>query len=90
MADGVITIRAQAEDEVIAVEVEDNGPGIPQDIRARVFDSFFTTKPPGSGTGLGLDISRSIVMTRHGGLIDVTSEPGRTVFRVELPLTPPG
>jgi signal transduction histidine kinase len=90
MADGVITIRAQAQDEVVAVEVEDNGPGIPQDIRTRVFDSFFTTKPPGSGTGLGLDISRSIVMTRHGGLIDVTSEPGRTVFRVELPFTPPG
>ncbi len=45
---------------------------------------------PRSGTGLGLDISRSIVMTRHGGMIAVESEPGKTVFRVELPLSPPG
>jgi signal transduction histidine kinase len=73
----------------VVVEVEDNGPGIPEDIRDRVFDSFFTTKPPGSGTGLGLDISRSIIITRHGGKISVDSRPGRTVFRVELPLQPP-
>jgi signal transduction histidine kinase len=88
--DGTISIRAFPIDSGVAVEVEDNGPGIPPDIQARVFDSFFTTKPPGSGTGLGLDISRSIVMTRHGGTIGVSSEPGRTAFRVELPLRPPG
>jgi signal transduction histidine kinase len=84
-----ITIRAFPIDEGVAVEIEDNGPGIPGDIQNRVFDSFFTTKPPGSGTGLGLDISRSIVMTRHGGSIGVQSEPGRTVFKVEVPLRPP-
>ncbi|MDJ0961716.1 MAG: ATP-binding protein [Acidimicrobiia bacterium] len=88
--DGVITLRTLAVDDGVVVEVEDNGPGIPSEIQERVFDSFFTTKPPGSGTGLGLDISRSIVMTRHGGMIGVESQPGRTVFRVELPLTPPG
>jgi signal transduction histidine kinase len=88
--DGVIEIRAFPIDSGVVVEIEDNGPGIPPDIQARVFDSFFTTKPPGSGTGLGLDISRSIVMTRHGGTIGVASEPGKTVFRVELPLRPPG
>jgi len=86
---GRITIRAFAADSGVVVEIEDDGPGIPADIQSRVFDSFFTTKPPGAGTGLGLDISRSIVMTRHGGLISVDSEPGRTVFRVELPLRPP-
>ena len=86
---GTITIRAFPIDAGVVVEVEDNGPGIPPDVQARVFDSFFTTKPPGSGTGLGLDISRSIVMTRHGGDISVSSEPGKTVFRVELPLHPP-
>ncbi len=86
---GKIIIRAFPKGEGVAVEIEDNGPGIPGEIQNRVFDSFFTTKPPGSGTGLGLDISRSIVMTRHGGEIGVESEPGRTIFRVELPLRPP-
>ncbi len=90
MVDGRITIRAFPRADGVVVEIEDNGPGIPPDLQPRVFDSFFTTKPPGSGTGLGLDISRSIVMTRHGGMIDVASEPGRTVFHVELPLNPPG
>ncbi|HEY5651706.1 MAG TPA: ATP-binding protein, partial [Acidimicrobiia bacterium] len=60
----------------------------PEAIR-RVFDSFFTTKPPGSGTGLGLNISYSIVVNKHRGDITVESEPGRTVFRVELPRTVP-
>lgn len=87
--DGTITIRAFPIDDGVAVQVEDNGPGIPDSIQSRVFDSFFTTKPPGSGTGLGLDISRSIVMTRHAGTIGVSSTPGKTVFRVELPLRPP-
>jgi signal transduction histidine kinase len=88
-ADGVITIRAFPSERGVVVEVEDNGPGIPDELQRRVFDSFFTTKPPGSGTGLGLDISRSIVMMRHGGSIDVASAPGSTLFRVELPLRPP-
>jgi signal transduction histidine kinase len=86
---GKIMIRAFPIAEGVSVEIEDNGPGIPSDIQSRIFDSFFTTKPPGSGTGLGLDISRSIVMTRHGGSINVESVPGRTVFKVELPLRPP-
>jgi signal transduction histidine kinase len=71
----------------IFVEVEDNGPGIPSDIRDRVFDRFFTTKPPGSGTGLGLDTTQRIVVLRHRGDISFESGPGRTVFRVELPTT---
>ncbi len=83
-----IVVRAREEDGGAVVEVEDNGPGIPADIRDRVFDAFFTTKPPGSGTGLGLDISYGIVVHRHGGEITVESEPGRTVFRVTLPGDP--
>ena len=87
---GTIVIRVDTTDRGgVVVEVEDNGPGIPADVRDRVFDAFFTTKPPGSGTGLGLDISRSIVITRHGGSIGVESVPGRTVFRVDLPPRPP-
>lgn len=85
-----LVIRTIAADDGIAVEIEDNGPGIPAEIQHRIFDSFFTTKPPGSGTGLGLDISRNIVIYHHGGNLTVESEPGKTVFRVELPLRLPG
>jgi signal transduction histidine kinase len=82
---GVVTIRARPDEDGIVVEVEDDGPGIPDDIRHRIFDPFFTTKAPGQGTGLGLDIAYGIVVDRHRGEITVSSEPGRTTFRVRLP-----
>ncbi len=88
-AAGRIVIRAFPEGEMVVVEVEDNGAGISPEAIHRVFDSFFTTKPPGSGTGLGLNISYSIVVNKHRGDITVESQPGRTVFRVELPRTVP-
>ena len=87
---GRLIVRATPTESGVVVEIEDNGPGIPEEIRSRIFDSFFTTKPPGSGTGLGLDISRNIVIHHHGGNLTVDSQPGRTVFRVELPLRLPG
>jgi signal transduction histidine kinase len=87
---GRITIRTGVEGDTVFVEVEDDGPGIPPEVLPRVFDSFFTTKPPGEGTGLGLDISYGIVAHRHGGDIKIDSEPGRTTVRVELPLAGPG
>ena len=62
------------------------GPGIPAEIADRIFDSFFTTKDVGSGTGLGLATARRIVVDRHDGSLTVESEPGRTVFHVRLPL----
>jgi len=83
---GRITLRTRTEDGMAVVEVEDDGPGIPDDVLPRVFDSFFTTKPPGSGTGLGLDISYGIVAHRHGGDIDIDTEEGRTTVRVRLPM----
>ena len=82
----VITSRALAEEGEVVVVVEDNGPGIPEDIQHRIFDAFFTTKPPGSGTGLGLDISYSIVVNKHAGDVAVDSSPGRTRFIVRLPI----
>ena len=85
--EGVITIRSRAEDDAVVIEIEDNGPGIPADIQGRVFDAFFTTKPPGKGTGLGLDISYGIVAYKHHGDITVTSEPGETIFTVRLPVS---
>jgi hypothetical protein len=58
-------------------------------VAERVFDPFFTTKPPGSGTGLGLNISHTIVVRQHGGRMSVESRPGCTAFRVDLPLVRP-
>ena len=84
--EGQIVIRTGQEAESILVEIEDNGPGVPEEIQSRIFDSFFTTKPPGKGTGLGLDISYNIVVHKHRGDIKLSSEPGRTSFKVWLPL----
>ena len=62
----------------------DSGPGVPEEVRAKIFDPFFTTKPVGEGTGLGLDLCKSMI-DAHGGLIEVRSAPGDTTFRVWLP-----
>lgn len=83
--EGIITLRTHREPGWIVVEVEDNGGGMPPEVRERIFDQFYTTKAPGKGTGLGLHISHGIVTEQHGGGIRVHSRPGRTVFRVQLP-----
>ena len=84
---GTITIRTRREAGGARVEVTDDGPGIPAEIRDRVFDSFFTTKEVGRGTGLGLATAHRIVVDRHRGTLALESEPGRTTFQVWLPLT---
>lgn len=82
---GCVEVIAKRENGRVMVRVVDNGPGIPATVRERIFDPFFTTKPMGQGTGLGLDIVRRLV--RHNdGTIEVDSVPGRTEFRVGLPL----
>lgn len=83
---GQITLRTLVQDGCIWVEVEDNGPGIPAENLNKIFDPFFTTKPPGKGTGLGLEITYNIVVNKHRGEIKVFSQPGKTVFRVILPI----
>jgi PAS domain S-box-containing protein len=82
---GRIALRVEHDDTHVAIEIEDNGPGIAPADRPRIFDPFFTTKPVGVGTGLGLAICHGIV-ARHGGELSVESQPGRTVFRLALPL----
>jgi signal transduction histidine kinase len=82
---GDITLRTRLVGDWLEVEVEDNGPGIPVEIQGRIFDPFFTTKPPGSGTGLGLDISYNIVVHKHKGALSFESDPGKTTFTVRLP-----
>lgn len=78
-------VRSHDDDKHVVVEIEDNGPGIPPAIMPRIFESFFTTKPPELGTGLGLPISLDIVR-RSGGELTAESEPGRgAIFRVRLP-----
>ena len=72
----------------ILVEIADSGTGIPPEAQARVFDAFYTTKPVGKGTGLGLDIVYRIVRNHHGA-ISFKSEPGRTLFQVRLPISRP-
>ena len=83
---GTLRIAARVDDQHILVEITDSGAGMPAEIMARAFDPFFTTKDVGKGTGLGLDIARRIVVDRHGGTIEIDSEPGTTVVRVRLPL----
>jgi signal transduction histidine kinase len=87
---GTLTLRTMREgDEMIRVEIGDDGPGIPEDVVDRIFTPFFTTKPFGEGTGLGLDLARRIVVEKHQGDIRVQSKPGETKFIVILPLQAP-
>jgi signal transduction histidine kinase len=79
---GIARVRVRREPNIVRFEVEDDGPGAP--IGAPLFDPFYTTKQ--DGTGLGLSVAHRIVID-HGGTIDVDSRPGRTVFRVQLPIS---
>ncbi|HKJ76849.1 MAG TPA: PAS domain S-box protein, partial [Gammaproteobacteria bacterium] len=83
---GTLTVRARREGRWVVVEIEDDGPGIPIEHLSKIFDPFFTTKGPGQGTGLGLNISRNLIVQKHQGHMDVRSEPGRTCFSVRLPM----
>ena len=83
---GELTLRTHAVNKGVVVEITDSGPGITPEVRARLFEPFYTTKPQGVGTGLGLYIVYNIIITKHHGQIGVTSEPGRTTFKITLPL----
>ena len=84
------TLRASTRSlgNAVEIRIRDNGTGIPPDVRERMFNPFFTTKPAGEGTGLGLSMSHDIIVKQHGGTIDVHSEHGHfTEFRIVLPRT---
>lgn len=85
-AHGCIWLRTQLDGDYVRVLIQDDGPGIPNELRAQIFEPFFTTKPAGTGTGLGLSVTYGIVED-HGGDIDVESVTGvGTSFIVRLPL----
>jgi len=86
---GTLTVRSMREGEFVRVEICDDGPGIPDDIVERIFTPFFTTKPFGEGTGLGLDLAWRIVVEKHHGNLRVESRPGDTRFIVLLPVVAP-
>ena len=86
---GALTLRTGTDGDCAVVEVADTGPGSPEELRSRVFEPCFTTKPVGHGTGLDLDVSYRILVERHGDDLRVTSEPDDTRFSVLLPLTEP-
>lgn len=84
---GTITLGLKRADDCVVLSVRDTGCGVPPENREKIFDLFFTTKPPGRGTGQGLSICQSIVLRRHGGRIGVESEVGQgACFHVQLPI----
>ena len=82
---GTLTLSTNFENEGIKVEISDSGCGIPLDIKNKIFEAFFTTKPTGEGSGLGLHISKKII-DKHQGNIAVDSQPGKTKFNIWLPI----
>ncbi|MAY74710.1 MAG: hypothetical protein CMJ31_08380 [Phycisphaerae bacterium] len=88
---GRIVVSTRLDGEFVEVRVADDGGGIPESIRERVFDPFFTTKEVGKGTGQGLAISRSVIVEKHGGTLDLLVEEGvGTTFVIRLPLAKQG
>jgi len=87
---GTLRVTTRVDGDRVVVEIGDTGPGMTPEVQAHAFDPFFTTKDVGKGTGLGLDISRRIVVDRHDGEIAIDSQPGDTVLRVSLPSSADG
>jgi signal transduction histidine kinase len=83
---GSLELHAARAGESVEVTVVDHGGGIPPEVGARIFEPFFTTKPPGEGSGLGLHIAYNIVVNKHHGRLTYESRPGRTAFKVTLPI----
>jgi len=78
-----LTVRTKSENGRTLIEIEDNGPGIPDEIKDKILQPFFTTKKGTQGTGLGLSITNDIIKA-HGGELEITSQPGSTVFSIRL------
>jgi signal transduction histidine kinase len=81
-----LAVATRSRDDLVEITIRDNGTGIPPDVKEKMFNPFFTTKPAGEGTGLGLSLSYDIIVKQHGGSIEVDTQPGKfTEFRITLP-----
>jgi signal transduction histidine kinase len=81
-----LTAATKSLGDSVEIRIRDNGTGIPPAVKEKMFNPFFTTKPAGEGTGLGLSLSHDIIVKQHGGTIEVDTEPGAfTEFRIVLP-----
>ena len=78
-----LTVRTKSGNGTVTIKIEDNGPGIPDDIKDKILQPFYTTKKGTEGTGLGLSITNDIIKA-HGGQMDVHSQSGQTVFTIKL------
>jgi signal transduction histidine kinase len=84
---GTIAIRTSQSENRAEIRISDTGAGIPEHIRHRIFDLFFTTKEPGRGTGQGLAIAHSVIVDKHDGSIDIETEENEgTTFVIRLPI----
>jgi two-component system, NtrC family, sensor kinase len=82
----VLSATTKSLGDSVEIRIRDNGTGIPPEVKAKMFNPFFTTKPAGEGTGLGLSISHDIIVKQHGGSLEVDTQPGAfTEFRIVLP-----
>jgi len=82
----LLTATTKGNADHVEIRIRDNGGGIPSEVKEKMFNPFFTTKPAGEGTGLGLSMSHDIIVKQHGGMIEVDTEPGAfTEFTVRLP-----
>jgi signal transduction histidine kinase len=86
----LVTVSTKREGKHVTITVHDNGTGIPKNALEKIYQPFFTTKPTGEGTGLGLSLSYDIITKGHGGELIVESEEGKgTTFRILLPVLNP-
>ena len=83
---GVLEIKTSHFENYLKIVITDNGTGIPDEVQSRIYEPFFTTKGVGKGSGLGLDAVRRIVENRHKGAISLESKPGKTTFKICLPI----
>ena len=84
----VVSAMTKGRADGVEIRIRDNGTGIPPDVKEKMFNPFFTTKPAGEGTGLGLSMSYDIIVKQHGGTIDVETVPDEfTEFTIVLPRT---
>jgi len=83
--EGTLTVRTRGTPDTVVIDVENTGPPVPPEVLARAFDAFYTTKPIGQGTGLGLATSQAVIEQRHRGRLTLESVDGVTRARVVLP-----